>query len=203
MCYWRTKDFSSRSLRISLLLVITLCSCDTKRQGASFFAIDSLVTQQIHHLTNIKAGLFKEALIGGKIDTVRYTPSDTTEWVKELDIFRELEIINKPVNKGSYKVDEGLFDQRSNLKVKAFTSTEELPVVYLRVYYQATVDKPRRIEALYDEENVLFASARLLSLHFEQIGSRTVLTGYDIRGGQKMIFSDSVTFYIKGKILVY
>ena len=184
-------------------LVIAISGCDTKKQKTALFPIDSLVTRQIQLLTNIKAGLFKEALLKGRIDTVNYIPADTTQWVKELDIFRELKVINKPVNTGSYQIDDGLFDQRSNLKVKAFTSTEELPVVYLRVYYQATPDKPRRIEALYKEENILFASARLLSMHFEQIDNQTVLTAYDVKGGQKMIFSDSVTFYIKGKILVH
>jgi hypothetical protein len=185
------------------MLVTAISGCDTEQETKALFRIDSLVTNQINLLTNIRAGLFKEALLEGRIDTVNYTPADTTQWVKELDIFRELKVINKPVNSGSYQVDDGLFDQRSNLKVKAFTSTEELPVVYLRVYYQATVDKPRRIEALYKEENILFASTRLLSMHFEQIDNRTVLTAYDVKGGQKMMFSDSVTFYIKGKILIH
>jgi hypothetical protein len=203
MFYWQSRKFSFPWVLIFFILVTGISSCAPEKQTATLFPIDSLVTKQINLLANIRAGLFKEALLEGRIDTVNYTPADTTQWVKELDIFRELKVINKPVNSGSYQIDDGLFDQRSNLKVKAFTSTEELPVVYLRVYYQATVDKPRRIEALYKKENILFSSARQLSMHFEQIDNRTVLTAYDVKGGQKMIFSDSVTFYIKGKILVH
>jgi hypothetical protein len=203
MFYCQTRKSFFSGAWVFFMLVIAIGGCDTGKQTTALFPIDSLVTEQIQLLTNIKAGLFKEALLKGRIDTVNYTPADTTQWVKELDIFRELKVINKPVNTGSYQIDDGLFDQRSNLKVKAFTSTEELPVVYLRVYYQATPARPRRIEALYKKENILFASARLLSMHFEQIDNKTVLTAYNVKGGQKMIFSDSVTFYIKGKILVH
>jgi hypothetical protein len=183
-------------------LVIGLWSCNSEREPAAFYPIDSLLTGQIQHLTAMKAGLFKEAFLNGKTDTLSYIPKDTVAWVNELDIFRKLQIINKPANKGSYLVDDGLFDPESNLTVKAFTSVKKLPVVYLKVFYQGSIEKPRKIEALYDEANPLYESARLLSMHFQQIDNETVLTSYDIKGGQKMIFADSVVFYIKGKILV-
>src|SRR5690606_11705953 len=116
---------------------------------------------------------FKEALLGGKTDTIRYVPEDTLAWLTELGIFRKLDMINKPVNKENYLVSDGLFDPGSNLTVKAFTSLVELPVVYLKIYYQGTIDKPRKIEALYDEANPLYKSARLMSMHFAQIEDRT------------------------------
>lgn len=177
-------------------------SCQEEKQPATFYPVDSLISDQIRHLTEIQAGLFKEAILSGKADTVVYTPRDTVAWQNELGIFRKLDIINKPVNKGSYLVDDGLFDPGSNLTVMAFTSLKKLPVVYLKVYYQGSINRPRKIEALYDEANALYRSARLLSMHFEQIEDETVLTRYSIKGGQKMIFGDSVAFFISGKILV-
>ena len=99
-------------------------------------------------------------------------------------------------------MSDGLFDPGSNLTVKAFTSLKKLPVVYLKIYYQGSIEKPRKIEALYDEANLLYESARLLSMHFAQVDNRTVLTHYSIKGGQKMIFGDSVAFYISAKILL-
>ncbi|MDQ2656378.1 MAG: hypothetical protein M3Y60_03075 [Bacteroidota bacterium] len=150
----------------------------------------------------MKAGLVKEALLDGKTDTVRYTPSDTSVWMEELDIFRKLEEINKPVNKSNYSVSDGQVDPASNLKIREFLSTREVPVTYLRIYYQGTINKPRKIEALFDEDNLLYESARLLSMHFQQVDDHTVLTSYSVKGGQKMILGDSVAFYISGKILI-
>ena len=185
-----------------ILFFLGLVSCEQVRQPATFYPVDSLISGQANHLTERRAGLFKEALLSGKTDTVTYVPADTAAWLNELGIFRKLDVINKPVNKENYLVNDGLFDPGSNLTVKAFTSLKKLPVVYLKIYYQGSIEKPRKIEALYDEANPLYKSARLLSMHFAQIDNTTVLTSYSIKGGQKMIFGDTVAFYISGKILV-
>lgn len=177
-------------------------SCESEKPPAAFYPIDSLISDQVHHLAAIGAGLFKEALLSGEADTITITCADTMVWKKELEIFRKLDEINKPVNKQNYKVTDRRVDPGSNLMVKAFESLEQLPVVYLKVYYQGNIRKPRKLEALYDEGNLLFQSARLLSMHFEQIESKTVLTSYSVEGGQKMAFSDSVSFYIGGKVLI-
>lgn len=185
-----------------LLILLSLGSCQSRKQPPAFYPIDSLLTRQIRHLTAIHATLWKSATLSGKTDTIRYIPGDTLGWIKELDVFRKLDIINKPVNKDNYRIDDGLLDPGSNLTVKSFESTEDVPVVYLRVYYQGTMRKPRKIEALYRESNVLFSSSRLLSIEFQQIENNTVLTSYEIRGGQRMVMGDSVEFHISGKILV-
>ena len=185
-----------------LLIIFALLSCESEKKPAAFYPVDSLVTQQVQHLLAINAALFKEALLKGRTDTITYRPADTVAWMKELEIFGKLNEINKPVNAGRYEVTDGLLDPGSNLTVKAFNSKEPLPVVYLKVYYQGNILKPRKIEALYDEETLLYKSARLLSMHFQQIENETVLTSYSVKGGQKMVFGDTVAFYISGKILV-
>lgn len=194
-----------RSAIILSLSILALASCESEKRPATFYPIDSLVRGQIYHLTRISATLSKEALLSGKTDTITYTPADTTAWIKELEIFSKLNEINKPVNRGQYEVTEGL-DRGSNLTMKTFQSRkeseEELPIVYLKIYYHGNISKPRKIEALYDEDNMLYRSARQLSMHFQQVGNETVLTSYSVKGGQKMMFGDSVAFYISGKILV-
>lgn len=201
MFYWLIELKNFRTVVI-FLLGLGLFSCEEERERASFYPIDSLITGQVRHLTQMRAGLFKEALLSGRSDTLTYTPGDTVAWQNELDIFSKLNVINKPVNKGNYLVHDGLFDPGSNLTVKAFTSLKELPVMYLKIYYQGAISKPRKLEALYDEENALFHSVRHLTMHFQQIEDQTVMTSYVIKGGQKMILGDSVAFYISGKILV-
>lgn len=187
---------------LSFTLVFATIACESEKQPATFYDIDSLVSGQVNYLTEIQAGLFKEALLAGKIDAVSFTPADTVGWTKELDIFRKLNEINKPVNKGRYEVSDGLLDRGSNLTIKTFKTREPLPVTYLKIYYQGNISKPRKIEALYDEDNPLYKSARLLSMKFQQLENRTVLTSYSVKGGQKMVFGDSVAFYISGKILM-
>jgi hypothetical protein len=205
MFYWRIDRAVFGAAPILFFAAVLLASCESERPPAAFYPIDSLVTAQVVHLLQTNAGLFKEVLLGGKNDTVTYRP-DSLSWTNELDIFRKLDLINKPVNKGNYNIDD-VADAGSNLKVKAFTRKDDeeavkLPLVYLKIYYQGTIAKPRKIEALYDEGNPLYESARLLSMHFQQIENQTVLTSYSIRGGQKMVFADSVAFYVGGKILV-
>jgi hypothetical protein len=123
-------------------------------------------------------------------------------WRNELEIFSQLQVINKPINREFYIIDDGLFDPSSNLTVKAFSATENLPVRYLRVFYQESISKPRKIEALYDDRNQLYKSGRILEMEFQQIDNKSVLTSYAIEGGQKMILGDSVAFVIRGVITI-
>lgn len=193
-----------------LLLVTGLTSCESEKPPATFYPVDSLINDQVRYLTKIDAGLVKEALLSGEMDTSTFIPQDTTAWTKELEIFRKLDEINKPVNKEFYEVNDGQIDPGSNLKVMAFIPAsqlsdkirKQLSIQYLRIYYQGNIGKPRKLEALYEEENLLFGSARLLSMHFRQIDNRTVLTSYAVKGGQKMVFGDSVAFYISGRVLI-
>lgn len=200
MSYCAIREYSGRIIFIAF--ATAGLSCESEKKPATFYPVDSLISHQVHHLTAIKAVLFKEALLNGEQDTISLIPADTIAWKKELEIFRKLEEINKPVNKENYKVTDRQVDPGSNLMVKVFESLDRLPVVYLKIYYQGDISRPRKLEALYDEQNLLFRSARLLSMRFEQIENKTILTSYSVEGGQKMIFSDSVTFYIGGKVLI-
>jgi hypothetical protein len=166
------------------------------------YNIDSLVLSQVQYLSDKKATLHKSAIIGLQQDDSVFTPEDTLAWKNELDIFRQLDVINKPINRDGYIIDDDLFDPSSNLTVKAFSAIENLPVRYLRIFYQESIHKPRKVEALYDDKNALYKSGRILLMEFHQIDNKTILTSYSISGGQKMIMADTVTFLIKGKIVI-
>jgi hypothetical protein len=186
-----------------IVLAASITSCNKPQERSSFFSVDSLVSEQVKRLTKANAKLYKEAALDGKIDTATYLPADTLEWNNELDIFRQLEVINKPVNRQRYQINDGLTDPSSNLTVKEIYTTENLPVAYMRIFYQESIHKPRKIEALFNgDENMLYTSSRLISLHFRQVNNETLLTSYSIQGGQKMMMDDTVTFSIKGRIIV-
>src|SRR5687767_7846911 len=94
--------------KILIKLIAAVCiavltiSCNKRikeEERPSYFHIDSLVSSQVNLLASSQAMLQKEAFVKGKLDTITYVPKDTTEWNRELDIFRELKAINKPVNR--------------------------------------------------------------------------------------------------------
>jgi hypothetical protein len=177
-----------------------LTSCEETKRDAGLYPMDSIVSSQVVYLSKNRARLQKIAILGSDQDTTTFVPKDSLAWSNELEIFHQLEMINKPLNRGSYLVDDNLYDPGSNLTVKAFTSLEDLPVRSIRVFYSTSVKIPRKIEAVYHDRNSLYESSRALTLEFQQVNSRNVLTGYSIEGGQKIILGDTVSFQIKGKI---
>ncbi|MBA4058061.1 MAG: hypothetical protein C0490_25310 [Marivirga sp.] len=183
-----------------LLLLHSSCSNNKKYRGG-LYSVDSLVSAQARYLSENKASLSKTTKLGDRLDKVLVIPKDTIAWKKELEIFGALDIINKPINRALYK-SEITSDARSNLSVRSFTTTEELPVKYLKIYYRNTPDKVRLIEARYDESNALFKSARSLTMEFLEVNNKTVLTSYSIIGGQKMFLGDSVQYNIAGALTI-
>ena len=167
-----------------------------------YFNIDSVVTNQVMYLPKIKSILIKQALLNGKDDSTMITPKDSVAWATELDVFRQLEMINKPINRGLYSiVDEK--DTKSNLMIRSFTSTKkELAVQFLKIYYHNSTANLRKIEGLYLEKNYLYSSAINLSMEFDNLYNKITLTNYTIKGKQKMFLGDSVNFTISGKVKI-
>ncbi len=184
--------------------ILLFASCDYKRELKShyYYNIDSLVKAQVQYLPSVSAELTKTSMLGEKSDVSIIVPIDTLLWSTELDIFRELEDINKPINRGSYVVDHGLKDPQSNLNIKSFKGVNKQTVQFLKLYYHNTLPNLRKIEARYHEENSLYNSARILTMQFSPINNKMILTSYTIKGGQKMFMGDSVQFSIEGKIRI-
>ncbi|HPH46561.1 MAG TPA: hypothetical protein PKU83_06125, partial [Chryseolinea sp.] len=135
------------------LLTIISFSCSNKQKVTSdLFNVDSLIDAQSRYLKEEHAGLEKISSLGNSRDSVFSIPKDTTAWKNELEAFNVLHLINKPVNRNSYTI-ENQEDTKSNLSVRTFaikaslpTDEKKLPIEYLKIYYQETPDKIRRIE---------------------------------------------------------
>jgi hypothetical protein len=182
-------------------MIVFLSSCEDKQRATKYYyAVDSILHEQTNFLAKSKARLTKEAFINSKRETKSYTPKSDTAWSYELDVFAELNDINKPTNMGKYRTEQGLKDANSNLLMYTIESTEKLPVVFLKVYYLDNLSNIRRIESLYQEESSLLKSSRKLSMEFQNINNKIVLTSYSITGGQKMLLGDSVQFSVNGMI---
>lgn len=188
------------SLVATVLFTLLFMRCSNENQGSTaLYNIDSVIGTQIHYLRSHRAEIRKKAALNGVERITTVSPKDSLDWREELGIFLDLDVINKPIYKGEYKV-ENLADKESNLTVKSFTTTEDLPVKFLKIYYYKSTGHIRKIEAQYNEANSLYVSSRLLTMEFENISDTTLLTSYSVDGGQKMFLDDSVQYTIDAGI---
>jgi hypothetical protein len=155
---------------------------------------------QVQYLTQAKASLSKKASIDEKAELKAFVPKDTAAWKFELDVFAQLNDINKPANIGKYRTAFAVKDSNSNLLIYTMESTEKLPVSFLKVYYLDNLSNIRKIEGVYREESSLLSSTRHLLMEFQNINNKIVLTSYSMNGGQKMLLGDSVQFLVQGTI---
>jgi hypothetical protein len=190
--------------KIFLVMIFCLASvlteCERQQSSENLYPIDSLLNEQIKAFQKAGVRLSKEASLKNKVDIKSYQPKNSLAWTEELDVFFQLSAINKPGNETNYIIDNELFDPGSNLTVKALTATQNLPVRSLRVFYDNNPLEPRKIEAIFQEGNVLYSTSRNLLLEFQQVNNKNLLTSYSIDGVQKMVLSDSVHFVVRARI---
>jgi hypothetical protein len=179
-----------------------MSSCERPVSQRYYYNVDSLLLEQITLLVDAQAVLQKHAVMNSIALDSTYTPADSAGWAKELDIFTELGIINKPINKGSYTVTDGRSDEFSNLTIREFTAAKPLPLLYLKTYYLNQPSKLRKIEAFYEQDNILMKSRRKLVMEFTDVYQKNILSAYSIEGSQKMPVGDSVHFIIKASVLL-
>jgi hypothetical protein len=175
------------------IVMLTSCSQTTRINDRAFYNIDSLVSRQITVVSNRE--LTKTAEINGKKDETTFVP-DSLQWNNELDIFRQIDQVNKASFRDAYVVSDTK-DINSNLTVREIKSTQDIPVTLLKLYYLGTPVDLRRIEATLQEQNTLYVNKRIMILEFDD---RQTLDRYSITGHQKMLMDDSVTFSIDGTI---
>lgn len=188
-------------LMLSFLLLLAACQNKPANQKESVFAIDSILKAQNKTLLHFKASVNKEVLMDGKTEKTNITPVDSLAWANELLIFQQLSSINKTVNRGAYQ-DSVYEDAASNLTIRQLKTDKKLPLKELKIYYLNSPEKIRKVEGYVREENALYSSARLLSLHFSEVYNKTLLTSYNVIGGQHMILGDTVQFNIQNTIQV-
>jgi hypothetical protein len=159
-----------------------------------------LISSQVDYLSATHAKVRKVVQVGEKNDTTNLVPADTSAWKKELDIFRELDAINKPIYQDVYTFTDGIPDTRSNLLIRTYAGDKSLPVEFLRVYYHRDPGRVRKIEGRYAQDNSLYSSARFFTLEFMESNGQSILTSYAVQGGQRMFMGDSVQYAVTGLV---
>ncbi|MEP2670850.1 MAG: hypothetical protein ABJH04_17725 [Cyclobacteriaceae bacterium] len=191
-------------MRLSVLVLLgmlALASCKHNPSvSKNYFDIDSLIDKQLIYLNKAGASLSKSASIDSVRDKTNFKP-DSASWANELEVFRHLDIINKPIYVDSYNVTDGEKDTNSNLTVRSFEANKEIPVKSLKLYYQENPRKLRKLEAVLSEKNSLYYTTRKFSMELEDVNELMILSKYDVRGVQKMILRDSVRFTISSEVI--
>lgn len=190
-----------RSAWMFLLAAFFIAACSSERQRpAGLFNVDSVIEVQVINLLAQEATIQKTAKLNGKETSSTVAPRDTVEWEHELSIFLGLDVLNKPINKEQYKATTEA-DPETGMMVKSFsTEKKELPVKFLKVYYDQGLSNIQKIEASFRETNTLYKSARLLTMDFARVNDVHLLSSYRIIGGQKMFLDDSVEYEIAATI---
>jgi len=185
-------------IRILLLLLggVFLFSCNRTnlKYDKPYTDFDSLINIQVQGLLYAKVTINKTSFINGNSDSTSFVP-DSLKLANELDIFRQIDLINKPLYLRAYEIKEGEKDTKSNLLIRSYTTRLPSPVPFVKFYFTPSGRELKKIETVFHEENTLYSTKRNLILKFEDNGSR-LLSGYHVEGVQKMILSDTVSFSV-------
>lgn len=179
------------------LLVSTLifsCGRENLQYKKDYFDFDSLINQQIKVLAASNISIHKNASITDSA-TTGMTVADSAALARELDIFRQIDLINRPLFKGKYEVTERP-DTQSNLIVRTYSPTIPSPIKEVRFYFLENFKKLKRIEVRYEENNTLYYTRRDYVLEFVDTNP-VLLQKTTVKGIQKMILNDSVSFMVE------
>jgi hypothetical protein len=185
---------------VGSLFLLASCNKSNLKYEKPYFDFDSLINVQSADL--IKAGtlLSKSVSLNGKQDQSSIR-TDSTLMAHELDVFRQLDVINKPLYKTAYEILDGDKDSRSNLRIRTYKAKNPSPVPFITFYYLNDWKHLKKIESVYQENNTLYLTERHLLLEFDDVAGTLLLSRYEVTGKQKMILSDTVLFSIEGSFL--
>jgi hypothetical protein len=188
---------------VAAIALFVLACRPVENTGERYYNLDSLLQAQTQLLISTKASLTKSAYLGERKETKKFSP-DSLGWIDEFGTLSELALINKPIYRGMYSVTDEQ-DSKSNLRILSYAIKDKkekskIPVRDVRIYYLGSLDRIKRIEGSYNEENELYRGAHRLSIELQDVYNKTMITSYSIVGHQKMILADSVDFTIEGRI---
>lgn len=179
------------------LLASTLlfsCGRENLQYKKDYFDFDSLINQQIKVLAASNISIHKNASITDST-TTGMAVADSAALARDLDIFRQIDLINRPLFKGKYAMSEGP-DTQSNLIVRTYSPTIPSPIKEVRFYFLENFKKLKRIEVRYEEDNTLYYTRRDYVLEFVDTDP-VLLQKTTVKGIQKMILNDSVSFTVE------
>jgi hypothetical protein len=185
----------NRFLLLLILVVIVSCESADRQPSKVYFDFDSLVNQQVAALSEKHISLIKYSSMDDLSDTVTFI-ADSVSLSNELDVFRKLDLINRPAYKDVYEVMDGIKDSKSNLLIKKLVAKNNSPVSTISFYYQTSFKNIKKVEAEFEEKNILYFTKRNIQLELNDISGEDLISRFKISGIQKRILSDTLNFYL-------
>jgi hypothetical protein len=179
----------------SCAFFLSACNRTSQQYDKAYFDFDSLINAQVAELLRAQSIINKKSMINGKEDDSSLV-LDSLELANELDVFRQLDVINKPLYRTIYQIEDGVKDTKSNLLIRSYTAKSPSPVPFVKFYYQSSPRELKKIESFFHEENSLYDTRRNLLLEFDDSSGSLLLSGYQLSGTQKMILNDTVNFSV-------
>lgn len=180
-------------------LIILLAACAEKQEsGQKYFDFEAMIDEQVDQLRQRGRVLEKATAMGVVQTDSTFLPSGKG-WEAELEIFRDLEIINRPAFRKVYQLRDPIEDSNSNLKIREYV-TDKAPLRLLRFYYHDKFERLKKIEGFITEKNYLYTTCRTLTMEFEEEEDKPQLIRYAMTGFQKMLLGDTVRFSVQGQI---
>ncbi len=179
-----------------LLLSLLFIGCNNPAQSdlpPVYYDVAGFVNQQISDLSTRKPAVQKVVQVGHERSQ---QATRTINWQRELELFLQADI-NKPALRSSYAI------ARPDSLTYQYTlkdSEERLTVRSLSVQVDSLTRQPRRIEAVLQTNNPLYASERHLLLETRPTGAGWQISRYKLDGFQKLSFFDKSEFMVEGQV---
>lgn len=184
-------------MRFVFLLILGLvaaCKPVAPPVQSQFLNIDSLLEAQVNMIS--KATLEKTIQVD---DSVFQARLDIAGLKRDLEVFRELNLMNRSIYRDSYTLSVSP-DRQSNLTVKLWTNTTDAPVKSLKVFYLDKMDRIKRIEAELGSRALYAQSGKKLQLDFDILSDTLLLESYSISGSQRYFWGAQRYFSINAVV---
>jgi hypothetical protein len=168
---------------VMVLWVAASCKQPAPTSRSKILNIDSLFNAQIDLLANVS--IDKTLRVG---DSIFNTKALGVKLAHELEAFRELGQINRPIYNSLYETATTP-DKQSNLTVREYQTKTNAPIKSLRLFYLNDISQLKRIEAILSTQDIYQTSEKKITLDFTLLGDTLRLESYGISGSQQYFWS--------------
>lgn len=184
---------------LGLFLVLGFVSCNAPEETVSvktdkYFDLVGLLDAQSELLFEQKAVLQKKLMANGETESMSVRPDSTGQIKAELKLFYEANI-NKLGLDDAYFTEElpGVNGGRKVINTAKRTGPNVRLIEY--DYFQGKINQ---IRVVVQDKNDIYTFEKEMTMNFESIDGREILSSYTITGKQQMVMKSDLNFSLEG-----